>query len=479
MNPIIIIGLVSVVVAGMYSTYDGLEKQAELAALHADMLARQHAEHSVFVYGEVQDDGTNIIFVNNGPQAAELVQVRAYDSSVEPAPLLNTWQVSYELPPLGRFNLTDASSPLPPPPSALTGTTLKNTLDADTSYRGVTSAGGIFEITYDPSSSITTLDDAFGPVSVVPLDGGGLASYAGAAETYEFYYGDDEYCRQSAHSSTVTKYRAVWDTPFHTGTSYNPIYAQPVGNMWRDGNLYSLSGSSVTPVCVVPLATIPQKPADIVHHNSHSSFEVYVRLIGTSSADTDISLPLSGNFTAPADGRYLLRIDAPVAGWVESAYRPISADLTNGGVIDHTSAAFRAASIAEERISEWTDGAGRPTVLGSTGFRVNGAPAVNVPMSTPPVHGGTDVSNAVISYSTSGTRINSATLTADVDGRWDFSGISSGTATLDLSAGDVVDVVGGIRLQYTPSSLAAAPLDITNARIESGDPVIVVGVLPS
>ena len=117
MNPIVVVGLVSVVVAGMYAVYDGLEKQAELAALHADMLARQHAEHTVFVHGEIDDGGTDIILVNHGPQAADLVQIRAYNASLADSPLIGTWEVSYELPPLGRFNLTDASAP-PPAPAA-------------------------------------------------------------------------------------------------------------------------------------------------------------------------------------------------------------------------------------------------------------------------------------------------------------------------------------------------------------------------
>ena len=503
MNPIVVIGLVSVVVAGMYGVYDGLEKQAELAALHADMLARQHAEHSVFVHGEVQDDGTNIIFVNNGPQPAELVQVRAYDTSVEPAPLVNTWQVSYELPPLGRFNLTDASAPLPPPPSALTGTTLKNALDADTSYRGVTSAGGIFEITYDPSSAIITPDGAFGPMSAIEFDrGSGSRSHAGGVTTVAYYYSDPSITcktRYAVAGTSYTKYYdfiAVYNQPYSVSTTGpGPTYThQPAGSASWDYFVFDRTGSDMTSILhcsnygtVIDGIPGPQQnespqnfPTYITQHSTYGN--VFYRTLSTTSTTVNLSLPLDGEFTAPADGEFLIRVDAPVSATTSASYDGSDQLMFVNNVClsqaDYPPIDYE--TVTENTVSQWKSSLGSPALTSSLNVRINGVSAGSLGLSDVVLTDSSGVGgrNYVFDrWADGGGWDCTLTLTADVDGSWLHGGTLAGWMTVNVLDGDLVEIDGTVRLRYTPPSVTDATIDTTGARLELDDPLFTVGLL--
>ena len=482
MNPIVVIGMVSVVVAGLYAVYDGLEKQAELAALHADMLARQHAEHSVFVRGEVRDGGTNIIFINNGPRPAELVQVRAYDAGDDALPLIGTWQVAYEVPPLGRLNLTDASPPPPPPVrTALTGTNLKDSLDSDTSYRGVTSAGGIFEITYDPSSGSPSIGGSFGPMSAVPFEtGSGSRIYNGGANTYEFHYADTLSCKTTPASGK--NYMAVWDTPFHTGTSYSLSDARPIGDTWRAGLITTIVPSLLTPYCSPDPGTLPLLPPDVTYHQAHGSYYVYSRILSTTPTTVDISLPLAGNFTAPADGRYMVRVDAPVEAATRASYDS-SIDLISdvGGFSGQQYSVISHSMDDRESyyMSEWTrEDVGQSRLTLSADFFVNGVRVARLsPADEVLASGSMWAENLVYDKHFSGAEINRNVMTADIFEEASHSGPVSGTATLDASGGDLVEITGSVRLQYTPHSVAGSTLQTTRGELALEDPVIMVGML--
>ena len=275
MNPIVIIGLVAVITAGIYATYDGLQKQAELAALHADMLSRQHVAHTVYVDGTViissdpASNQTDIIITNNGLRPVDLIQIRMYNSTAGGIPstpeinstslttpaalpaatasgLIRVWHTDYALPPLRSLNLTD--TPLGGSAPELSGAPLReiftNTTDTANriTLRGVTSGGSIFDIDdtalnaallrqnlaeqqalLGGSGNGTGLGGAFTNLAVIVPDGG-FASESGSDTTYDYYFeaGITTCTRTTGALSytvhTVWDRRDIYDVPSHRGT---------------------------------------------------------------------------------------------------------------------------------------------------------------------------------------------------------------------------------------------------------------------
>ena len=479
MNPIVVIGLVSVVVAGMYSTYDGLEKQAEIAALHADMLARQHAEHSVFVHGEI-DDGKHIILINDGPQAAELVQVRAYDASVDDPPLLGTWQVSYELPPLGRFNLSAATTPAPPPD--LTGTTLETSLDADTSYRGVTSAGGIFEIEYVPPTQ-PSIDGAYGNVAVYAQ--GSSRHTASNPPQYDFHHGERPSAFPCRWSGSEWYRYDVYDQPFYTGTSVGSWAGFPVGNpTWVFWMPTTYSGASP---CTSPTpGNDPTNPANLQKVTIGVGTTGAFQVPASSSSPGFQATHTVNSITAdvPYDGDVLIRVLAPVSGTVTASYDGYSTSVTcqdsyvnsqgTNPSLTGCSCMTMGSDDVTSQLASWQSSVSAPSITASLPVRLNGASVGTFTLYT-----ATPV--AVLEPEAELTRTNAAIggtctyrLEADIDAFWKYDASLSGTLSTTVSEGDQISIgSGNVRLSYIHGGSASSASGV----LDVGDMIVTVGQL--
>ena len=391
MNPIVIIGLVAVITSGIYATYDGLQKQAELAALHADMLSRQHAAQSVFLAGSVVISGdsdsnqTDIIITNNGMQPATLIQLRMYNTSMTDGlagassagtGLLSVWHVDYELPPLRSINLTN--TPLGTNNPELSGYQLRETFLADASvsgyrviFRGVTSGGGIFDI--DDSAFGTAmlrqdldnrllslgntggngsgLADAFTNLAILVPDGG-FNSQRGAGTTYEYHYIEyGDRCKKGKPTTTSRSWEIapfvwynlyyVYDKPYLRTESKNPPpYPRPfaVGDpswwFWEQGGA-APTDRDLPNQCHVKFPTlVPGTNNFPGGRYDGPGVHKWYRVASLADYNVSPSVPISqsgsavvGNLTAPADGTIMIRVEAPVTARATGAF---------DGKIEHT-----------------------------------------------------------------------------------------------------------------------------------------------
>lgn len=482
MNPIIVIGLVSVVTAGMYGMYDGLDKQAELAALHADMLARQHAAHTTYVSG-VMEEKQHVIISNNGPQPAELIQVRAYDDT---STLTDTWEMSYVLPPLQEFNMSSAV--MPAPPSDLTGSALENSLDNDNYYRGVTSAGAIFDIVLAPSSGTNTPDNTYGPMATMPLNGGGgSASHVGGITAVNYHYAEPTIeCHANPTLFGAPAYRIHQLTFIHSAYSTSttgPGTPQPTSPVWYDLSAGTFTHGEHDPDRLCSSYTIGLSPilsgmAPLPGYNN-----VYHETLWTSGTTVNLSLPLDSDFTAPSDGRMLLRVEVPVSASTSASYDGSSQLMfVNQLCLDaHDYPVSQFETTVENTVSRWESALGAPTLTPVFNARINGSPSGSFDMSDVVPVGGSVAANrnhVFDKWADGGGWDCTMTLTADIDGSWSLAGILVGLLEVPVANGDVVDVDGTVRLRYTPPSVAGAAVDTTNARLELGDAVITMGILP-
>ena len=483
MNPIIVIGLVSVVTAGMYGMYDGLDKQAELAALHADMLARQHAAHTTYVSG-VMEEKQHVIISNNGPQPAELIQVRAYDDT---STLTDTWEMSYVLPPLQEFNMSSAT--MPTPPSDLTGSALENSLDNDNYYRGVTSAGSIFEIVLAPSSGTSTPDGAY-PMSAMPLNvgGSGSTSHAGGISVVSYYYANtpidcDQLYVVPGNSYTIYREFVSIHSPAYSTSTSGPGTPWPAGTpTWYElTTIGTGSDRSSVPACSTFTSGLSTVPSNITPFPGHT--DVYHETLWTSGTTVNINLRVDGDFTSPSDGDMLLRVMVPVSTHTSASYDGSNQLMFINQMCqtsDNDVVPFE--NTAENTFSLWESSLGSPILTPSFGVRANGASAGNFDMSDIVLVGGAvaDNRNFVFDmWADGGGWDCTMTLTADVDGSWSHAGVLVGMMTINnVAAGDIIEVDGTARLRYTPPTVANAAVDTTNARLEVGDAVIAVGITP-
>lgn len=480
MNPIIVIGLVSVVTIGLYSTYDGLEKQADLAALHADMLARAHASHTVFVSGEVLDGGENIILENSGAQPVELVQIRAYDSGGNL--ILPTWEMSYELPPLAKFNLTEAT---PAAPAALRGSVLSTSLGNDDTYRGVTSGGSIFEIEHVIPPN-TPPPGTFGHMSAMPLTGSGGSRSHNGVTIYDYHLGDSPSICQQSHSGGAytkwTQYR-VYDGYFHTGTTLGGVTPVPSGTntswyFWYD-EPYPHRISS-WPLCG---AQTPS-PSDLEFERLHGSSGIVVKKpYILANHNIHLSLPVSGNFVAQSDGRKLLHVEIPVTA--TSSVNYAGAHTSRGeNQICHTGSAdgdkyFTV--VQQQLIRQWESGLGASDITSSISVRNNGAPAGSFGMSDVGAVGdlSVDVQYALENQVASGGSWHcDVVLDSQLDGSWSHTGTLTGLLDINAMTGDRITFSGTVRLSYTPPTVTHAAPQTSYATLELGDAIVTVGTAP-
>ena len=485
MNPIIVIGLVSVVTAGMYAAYDGLERQAALAALHADMLARQHAAHTTYVSGVIEEK-RHVIISNNGPQAAELIQIRAYDNA---SALLNTWEMSYVLPPLRDFNVSSATAPAPP--SNLTGSALEDSLDDGDYYRGVTSAGSIFEI--ERASGGTETPDGAYAMSAMPLTGGGgSASHAGGVVTTAYYYAhppvdcDYHYVKPGVSRTYYVELVLINSPAYATSTS-GPGTPLPTGTQtwYAETAVGTGSDRSGVPACSTYKVGLSAVPPGTNPQPGYGN--VYNRTLSTTGTAVSLSLPVSGKFTAASDGDMLLRVEVPITAEA-SIHADGSTQLSNVNLTPTSCHGF----VGDSRYvqtdqnlarttSSWGSDFGSPIINGIAKIRVNGAPADTVNLPNIKLVGDTRLTNinfATQTGSSGGYSTCIISMTADIDGSWRHAGILTGGLAVNAAEGDVIEIDGTVSLGYAPPSVSGAAVDTTNARLELGDAVIVMGTLP-
>ncbi|MCE2498968.1 MAG: hypothetical protein J4F28_08315 [Nitrosopumilaceae archaeon] len=482
MNPIIVIGLVSVVTAGMYATYDGLEKQAALAALHADMLA-----HTTYVSGTIEEK-QHVIISNNGPQPAELIQVRAYDDT---SALIDTWDMSYVLPPLQEFNMSSAT--MPAPPSDLTGSALENSLDNDNYYRGVTSAGAIFDIVLAPSSGTSTPDHAYGPMATMPLGGGGGTATHVSGQPYNVAYHYASYpfrCWDNLDVWGGRMITIVWDTPYRVSSDGNPGTPFPVGSStwyhktvnWHHPPMNALLCNTITP----GLTPIPTNITPLVGYNN-----VYTNVLSVTGFPISISLPLSGNLVAPLDGDMLLRVDIPVNAEVDARYTATESfqckHLWNSDSRMTSCTCIEGfASHMEAALRPLNDAASRPSDLEATiGIKKNGVPAGTIVLEGTPI---SSVDNRMSITSTNPTvcwqgacpywGTCTTNMNGPIQGEFAYGEMLSGLVEIQVSAGDSITLSGDVELTYSSPSTLSGSADSTYGVIELGDAILSVGTQP-
>ncbi|MCE2499149.1 MAG: hypothetical protein J4F28_09265 [Nitrosopumilaceae archaeon] len=476
MNPIIVIGLVSVVTAA----YDGLEKQAALAALHADMLARQHAAHTTYVSGVIEEK-QHVIISNNGPQPAELIQVRAYDDA---SALLNTWEMSYELQALQDFNMSSAT--MPTPPSALTGSALETSLDNGDYYRGVTSAGSLFEIVLASSSGTETPDGTYGPVSSMPLTGGGTPTTHVGRTIYSYHFADSAgtYCNESRGVYPYSKWTThdVYDAPFYTGFSLGYTTPVPSGtaswNFWLEERPYPRIAS--WPLC----SGGTPSPSDLTLERELPSGELVVkRPLVLANYNVNLARSVAGTFTMPSDGDVMLRVEVPVTATTTAHYDGAHTSTgtdRNCRPANHDGYDYLT-PIQQRAINQWETGLGASALTAAIDAERNGSPAGSFDMSDIRPVGDT---SANVQFSTVNVQASGGRWTCDVvlngqlDGSWSHTGVLVGLLEFQASEGDVIDVDGTVRLRYTPPSVSGAAVDNTYARLELGDTAVSIGIKP-
>ena len=489
MNPIIVIGLVSVVTAGLYGTYDGLEKQAELASLHADMLSRQHAANSVFVNGETADGGQNIIILNDGPQSAELVQVRAYAGGGGAPVLLGTWEMSYELAPLSTFNLTDAT---PPPPADLRGAVLKTSVDAGETYRGVTSSGSIFEIEH-VIPPLTPPPGTFGHMSAMPLTGGGgSTSHTGGLSVTSYYYAtspvdcDQLYVIPGTSYTRYLEFVSIYGSPYSTTTG-GPGTPTPAGSpAWYELTSTGSTGSDRphVPACSTFTTGLSTVPSYLTPYPGYSN--VYHEVLWTSGTSYNLNLPLSGGFDVASDGNIILHVEVPVTVTARAAYdgNTLVQFNQNIGHCDNFNNLRGPSHLYSPHLDRWGSPPGAPSLTASMRVEKNGANAGSMGMSgtSSGLDGETSISNrnfAFDSYVVPGFHNNCYwRLTADADSDWSHNGVLVGQLTTSATAGDRIDFTGTVRLNYAPPTVADATVDTTYGSLELGDAIVTVGTAP-
>lgn len=238
MNPVVVIGLVAVISAGMYGMYDAIQQQAELGQIQRVALEREMISNTPnIVRGELQgsqhDQNVHVIITNNSPEnTAQLIQIRAHDK--KSSDLIGTWDVSYEVPPLQTQNLS-AVGAMPPALQGMLLATVNGTGKTEYAYAGVTARGVIFDIDTDAyrlhalAEGMTDgiSDDAYGPVVFAATNATSRSVFS--QQGIEYYYATDSFCKSGHNRGEY--YSKIYDNPKFIPSSVT----YPTGNPWSDG----------------------------------------------------------------------------------------------------------------------------------------------------------------------------------------------------------------------------------------------------
>lgn len=485
MNPIIVIGMVSLITLGLYGIYAGLEQQAELGEIQRDMLERTGASgpsaSSSHVRGEIHD-GAHVIITNNIAKDVTVIQFRSYS---ENGTLSDAWHVNYTIPAYRTQNLTGA--PLPPLPSgmaALLG-------DEDYAFRGVTAQGTVFAVDRAAPPPLAAPANSFGHVAVKSLDGGS-ASQRGAHTVIAYHYSDSSiYCKVSyvkPGESWHTKWEKhiIYDRPFLVSDSgIGGAIQRPAGSpawyYWEAGEKIKPGRHHLYAPCANfghdPAA--PAYPAGIAPLQGHPGVFQMVR----SSADYNVGVvfPISGSVTAPYAGKMAIRVEAPYAGEAGAAY-DFDADfrcVDNGA---HSTNPCDCLSefhdVVDDRLTSWEDSMPRPAFSASVRVQNNGQTVQSIPLKTgaPAESLARDVELARTGFETYYYNCLYR-LTGGIEASWTYGGQLDGWLEADVEAGDVITVDGKLSMSYRPGGFADGMPASSHVGVDVGDIILTVGRL--
>ncbi len=482
MNPVIVIGMASLITLGLYGIYAGLEQQAELGEIQRDMLERAAgasgpSASSPHVYGEIHD-GAHVVITNNIARDVTVIQFRSYENGT----LSDAWHVNHTVPAYRTQNLTGAQ--LPGGMAALLG-------DEDHTFRGVTARGAVFAVERAAPPPPEAPANSFGHVAVMSLDGGS-ASQRGAHTVIAYHHSDSSisckipYVKPGESWHTRWEKHIIYDRPFLVsdgglgGATPRPA-GSPVWHYWEAGEKLRPGHHHLYEPCSSfghdPGA--PAYPADILPLQGHPG--VFQMVWSNADYDVSVTFPISGSVTAPYAGKMAIRVETPYTGTAGAAYdfdagfRCIDTGAHSTSPCDCLSEFH---DTVDDRLKSWEDGMPRPAFSASVRVQNDGRTVQSVPLGTgaPAESFARDVELARTGFDTYYYNCLYR-LTGGIDAAWTYGGQLDGWLEADVEAGDVITVDGRISLSYSPRGFSGGAPASSHVGVDVGDTILTVGRL--
>ncbi|MDE0266231.1 MAG: hypothetical protein OXK17_04300 [Thaumarchaeota archaeon] len=489
MNPIIVIGMVSLIALGLYGIYAGLAQQAELGEIQRGMLERAGASgpslSSSHVRGEIHD-GAHVILTSNVARDIVVIQFRGYENGT----LSGTWHVNYTVRAYQTQNLTGGGGggtdppPLPGGMAALLG-------DEDYTFRGVTAQGAIFTVGRAAPPVPAAPADTFGHVAVMGIDGGS-ASQRGSDMVIAYHHSDSSiYCKvlfSKPGESWYTRWEkhVIYNGPFLVSDSgLGGATPRPSGSpswyYWEQGEKLKPGRHTLYDHCTNfgydPHATA--HPAGITPLQGHPGVFQMVR----SNADYNVGVtfPISGSVTVPYAGKMAVRVETPFTGSAGAAYdfdsefRCVDSSAHSTNPCDCLSEFH---DTVDDRLTAWEERMPRPSFSASMRVQNDGRTVQSVPLGTgaPAEFFARDIELARTGFDT--YYYNCVyRLTGGIEAAWSYGGQLDGWLETDVEAGDVITVDGRISMSYRPGGFADGMPSSSHVRVDVGDTILTVGRL--
>ncbi|MDE0265442.1 MAG: hypothetical protein OXK17_00210 [Thaumarchaeota archaeon] len=488
MNPIIVIGMVSLVALGLYGIYSGLEQQAELGEIQRDMLERAGVSgpsSSSHIRGEIHD-GAHVVLTSNVARDIVVIQFRGYENGT----LSGAWHVNYTVRAYQTQNLTGGVSGTNPP--SLPGGMAALLNDEGHTFRGVTAQGAIFTIgRAAPSPAPAIPADTFGHVAVMGVDGGS-ASQRGSDTVIAYHHSDSSinckvlFVKPGESWYTRWEKHIIYDRPFLMSDSgLGGATPRPAGSpswyYWEQGEKIKPGRHQLYDHCSNfghdPRA--PAYPASIAPLLAHSDVFQMVR----SSADYNVGVtfPISGSVTVPYSGKMAIRVEAPFT-WTAGAAYDFDSEFR---CVDNRAHSTRPCDCLSEfhdtvddRLTAWEERMPRPSFSAAIRVQNDGRTVQSVPPGTgaPTESLARDMELVRTGFDT--YYYNCVyRLTGGIEGAWEYGGQLDGWLETDVEAGDVITVDGRISASYNPSGFSGGVPAASHVRVDVGDTILTVGRL--
>ncbi|MDE0526386.1 MAG: hypothetical protein OXI27_07330 [Thaumarchaeota archaeon] len=486
MNPIIVIGMVSLIALGLYGIYAGLAQQAELGEIQRDMLERAGVSgpsSSSHIRGEIHD-GAHVILTSNVARDIVVIQFRGYENGT----LSGAWHVNYTVRAYQALNLTGGGGGTDPPPlpggmAALLG-------DEGHMFRGVTAQGAIFAIDRavpDGSAPAGT----FGHVAVMGLDGGS-ASRRGSNTVIAYHHSDSSaYCKvlfSKPGESWYTRWEKhiIYDGPFLVSDSgLGGATPRPAGSpswyYWEQGEKLKPGRHTLYDHCSNfghdPHA--PTHPAGITPLQGHPG--VFQTVRNSADYNVGVTFPISGSVTVPYTGKIAVRVETPFTGSAGAAYDFDSEFRCTDSSAHSTNPCDCLSEFhdtVDDRLTAWEERMPRPSFSASMRVQNDGRTVQSVPLGA-----GAPAESLVRDVELARTGFDTYyyncvyRLTGGIEAAWSYGGQLDGWLETDVEAGDVITVDGRISMSYGPGGFSDGTPSSSHVRVDVGDTILTVGRL--